>query len=270
MAEGTPQEQAVAICYREWEQGTKGQYWIAFDKSRRSLETWTARQFKEALRESAKPILEARSIPDMKNAVVDSRPIEDAFVRVYQRVGREFASAIYKSLTRKKNEMLFTSWDDWMERFALTQSGDRIVGITNTTLDRIRKVINEGVQNELGTNEIARNIRESSAMSMRRAQTIARTEVIGASNAGAVLGAESTGLDYKKEWIASIDSRTRSFANGDMYDHVELDGVTVEKNEKFATSTAFGVEMLEYPGDPSGSAGNVINCRCTVGFIPYE
>jgi uncharacterized protein with gpF-like domain len=84
------------------------------------------------------------------------------------------------------------------------------------------------------------------------------------------LGAESTGLDYKKEWIASIDSRTRSFEKGDMYDHVELDGVTVEKNEKFATSTAFGVEMLEYPGDPSGSPGNIINCRCTVAFIPYE
>ena len=270
MAEGTPQEQAVAICYREWEQGEKGQYWIKFEKSRRTLEAWTARQFREAIRQSAKPILEARSISEMKAADVDIQPIRDAFVKVYQRVGREFASAIYKNLTRKKNELLFTSWDDWMERFALTEAGTKIVGIGDTTLKRIRRVIDQGIKDELGTNEIARNIRSSSAMSMRRAQTIARTEVIGASNAGAVLGADSTGLEYRKEWIASIDSRTRSFDNGDEYDHIEMDGVIIDKNESFATPTAFGVELLKYPGDPDGSPGNIINCRCTVGFIPYE
>jgi len=31
-----------------------------------------------------------------------------------------------------------------------------------------------------------------------------------------------------------------------------------------------GGERLMYPGDPSGSAENVINCRCAVGHIPVE
>jgi hypothetical protein len=26
-------------------------------------------------------------------------------------------------------------------------------------------------------------------------------------------------------------------------------------------------EELMYPGDPSGSAGNVINCRCAIGYV---
>ena len=26
-------------------------------------------------------------------------------------------------------------------------------------------------------------------------------------------------------------------------------------------------EQLAYPGDPSGSAGNVINCRCTIAIL---
>ena len=28
------------------------------------------------------------------------------------------------------------------------------------------------------------------------------------------------------------------------------------------------MDELAYPGDPKGRAGNVINCRCTVGIIP--
>ena len=27
-----------------------------------------------------------------------------------------------------------------------------------------------------------------------------------------------------------------------------------------------GGEQLEYPGDPSGSAENVINCKCVIGY----
>jgi len=37
-----------------------------------------------------------------------------------------------------------------------------------------------------------------------------------------------------------------------------MDGVRVPLNENFNVDG----EMLEYPGDPSGSAGNIINCRC--------
>ncbi len=269
MDEGTPREQAIAICINEWEQSKAGQYWIKFERSRRSLEGWTTKQFKEALRKSAEPILEA-SLPDMKNRELDPEPMKEAFVRVYQRVGREFANVIYKNLTRKKNEVLFTSWDQHMENFALTRSLDRITNINLVSIQRIRKVINQGIQEEKGSDEIARMIRASYPMSTRRAQTIARTEVISASNEGAVLGANSTGLDYKKEWIAAIDSRTRSFDKGDRFDHIEMDGVTVEKNEPFMTPGVNGREALDYPGDPNGSAGNVINCRCTVAFIPYE
>lgn len=270
MDEGTPREQAVAICIRQWEQGKSGQYWIKFEKSRRTLESWTARQFREALRKSAEPILEANTLSDMQSRELDPEPMKNAFVSVYQRVGKEFANAIYKNLTKTKNEVLFTSWDQHMTNFALNRSLDRINNINLVSIQRIRKVINQGIQEEQGTDEIARMIRSSYPMSMRRAQTIARTEIVSASNEGAVLGAASTGLDYKKEWIAAIDSRTRSFDNGDMYDHVEMDGEQVEKNEPFMTPTTRGKEALDYPGDPNGSPGNVINCRCTVAFIPYE
>jgi hypothetical protein len=31
-----------------------------------------------------------------------------------------------------------------------------------------------------------------------------------------------------------------------------------------------GVEEMEVPGDPSASAENTINCRCTIGYLPKE
>ena len=43
-------------------------------------------------------------------------------------------------------------------------------------------------------------------------------------------------------------------------DHAEADGQEVGMDEAFDV----GGEQLMYPGDPAGSAGNTINCRCTV------
>jgi hypothetical protein len=31
-----------------------------------------------------------------------------------------------------------------------------------------------------------------------------------------------------------------------------------------------GGEALMYPGDPAGSAGQVINCRCAMGWVVKE
>mgnify|MGYP001804312122 CR=1 FL=1 len=43
-----------------------------------------------------------------------------------------------------------------------------------------------------------------------------------------------------------------------------MDGVRVGKDEDFDVQG----EKLAYPGDPKGSAANVINCRCTVAVVP--
>jgi hypothetical protein len=42
----------------------------------------------------------------------------------------------------------------------------------------------------------------------------------------------------------------------------DVDGQKVGINEMFIV----GGENLEFPGDPFGSPGNVINCRCTLFF----
>ena len=89
---------------------------------------------------------------------------------------------------------------------------------------------------------------------------IAPTESHAASNAAQQQAAVATGLPMLKEWVAANQpDRTRQ-------DHQEADGQTVELHMPFIV----GGEELMQPGDPTGSAENVINCRCVSAFVVQD
>ena len=73
-----------------------------------------------------------------------------------------------------------------------------------------------------------------------------------------------------KEWLTARDERVRTFANGDKADHRQMNGKKVRFNEKFEVPTATGVDFMDRPADPAGSAANVVNCRCVLLIIPDE
>jgi len=60
--------------------------------------------------------------------------------------------------------------------------------------------------------------------------------------------------------VSSQGERTRTIADGAQFDHLAADGQRVGMNEPFVIEGVNGDEELRYPGDPMGSAGNVINC----------
>ena len=81
----------------------------------------------------------------------------------------------------------------------------------------------------------------------------ARTAVTGAQNAGRMdsyVAAEKMGIKVRKEWLATIDGRTR-------HSHAMLDGKVLDKDKKFENGCMF-------PGDPNGPPWEVYNCRCTL------
>lgn len=81
----------------------------------------------------------------------------------------------------------------------------------------------------------------------------ARTAFTGAQNAGRMdsyAAAEKMGIKLKKEWLATLDSRTR-------HSHAMLDGEKVDQDKKFSNGCRF-------PGDPQGPAWEIYNCRCTM------
>ena len=88
----------------------------------------------------------------------------------------------------------------------------------------------------------------------------ARTAMTSAQNAGRMEmmhEAEDEGVNVRKKWIATLDSRTRDA-------HADLDGETAAVDEAFHTAD-YGDIM--YPGDPAAEPGNVYNCRCTLGYV---
>lgn len=144
----------------------------------------------------------------------------------------------------------------------------RIGGVVMETRMNIIRAIARGYVDGLSIEEIAEMIIEKALqMSESRAKTIARTEIHGAANYGAWQAAKRAGVSTKKEWLSAQDLRTRSIDAGDEWDHLNYDGTTVGMDETFPFQSSKGQQdALMYPGDPSGAAGNVINCRCTLAF----
>lgn len=101
-----------------------------------------------------------------------------------------------------------------------------------------------------------------------QALRIARTEATAASNLGGLQAAKDSGFAMDKVWISATDPRTRRLSKGDYFDHLEMNGVQIPMSEKFKVPGKFGVDELEFPGDPKGHPANIINCRCTLVYRP--
>lgn len=118
--------------------------------------------------------------------------------------------------------------------------------------------------------QIAKRIRGTFESNLSRSVKIARTETTRVENSArqdVANTAAKSGLPMKKKWVSTIDDDTRGMKSTDRYDHVAADGQVVDYDEPFIVSG----EELMYPGDENGSAGNVINCRCTmVSFVDKD
>ena len=133
----------------------------------------------------------------------------------------------------------------------------RITMVSETLRNQIVNVIGEGQATGSTLPEISKNLRTLSRSIPRfRADMIARTEVHGAANYGADEAAKATGLKLRKEWVAVGDARTRD-------EHESMDGTVVDMDQEFN----FGSYRLMYPGDRSGPARGVINCRCQIAHV---
>lgn len=118
---------------------------------------------------------------------------------------------------------------------------------------KISGEISRGIATGQMYSEISRNIASWARIPKNNAVRIARTEahrIQAKASMNACYKAQSKGADVVKEWDASLDSKTRD-------SHVKVNGEIRELDEKFSNN-------LMYPGDPSGEAGEVINCRCVL------
>lgn len=118
----------------------------------------------------------------------------------------------------------------------------------------IASAITQGVLQGESMDRVARRLRSVADMDYRAAMRTARTTMTSAQNAGRVDAyrrAEGMGVHVRKQWLATLDRRTR-------HSHRRLDGEVVGMDESFSNG-------LGYPGDPGPGIGSeVYNCRCTL------
>ncbi len=126
------------------------------------------------------------------------------------------------------------------------------LGVDTKNLKKsISAEVTRGIASGMSYDDIARNISNVSKAPLSRARTIARTEghrIQQESTRDAQQKSKSKGADVVKMWDSTLDGKTRP-------SHRRVDGEIRELDESFSNG-------LDFPGDPSGKASEVVNCRC--------
>lgn len=124
-------------------------------------------------------------------------------------------------------------------------------------MQKVNSALLQGILQGDSIDTIALRLRNVTNMNKKASIRNARTMTTRAENAGryyAYKRAESIGVKVQKQWIATLDGRTR-------HTHRMLDKETVDFDEDFSNG-------LAYPGDPDGAPSEVYNCRCVLQAIP--
>jgi hypothetical protein len=167
-----------------------------------------------------------------------------------------------------RNTNLIRMWQSLLDNFLEVRLTGRISRINQTTNERIARIIENGLLEGLGQEDIAREIRKEagSNINVNRSRYIARTETVVAANQGKYLSARSSRLVMKKKWMPAVDARTRH-SHRDM---LNRDWIGLEEDFAIMNQELGVLEPALYPGDARLSAANVINCRCTLVCEPQR
>lgn len=136
-----------------------------------------------------------------------------------------------------------------------------------------KRALKRGIDLEYGKKQITKSVTSSilqgksikhiaddlqnriSTMNRDSAIRTARTAVTSAQNAGRMdsyAAAQKMGIKLKREWVATLDNRTR-------HAHAMLDGQQADIDKPFKVD---GYDIM-FPGDTSAPGYLVYNCRCT-------
>lgn len=143
----------------------------------------------------------------------------------------------------------------------LSAVSNRMVRTVDTTFDLVARQVSIGANLGEGAAEIADRVDgvlsvTGSERWPNRATVVARTETMGALNAGRqdafAAVADELDVPFEQMWVATLDRRVRPT-------HRSADGQRVPAGQPFVVGGA----SLRFPGDPLGPGKEVIQCRCT-------
>lgn len=124
---------------------------------------------------------------------------------------------------------------------------------------RVQSVITQGILQGESIPDLTKRLEKVTGGEHGAAIRNARTMITGVQNAGrmdAQARAKRMGIPVRKQWMATLNSRTRHW-------HRELDGVIVDIEEPFVHAIPGNPSAeIMCPGDPDADPADICNCRC--------
>lgn len=237
-------------------------YIRARERATNSTERLFAIRIRRALKESVQPIyrhIELMGVNGISENLIDSKPIERALMWLYTDWAFKYGERFAKNLPVGKKDF----WTDELKRLLGLKAAKKVTDIVNITKRLAQKTIqqaltlaNEGASIEKIQVAIKKGIEsEGGLMSAGRARVIARTEVISASNTATHEAVRISGAKVQHKWL------TGGANIRDTHIAAEAQG-WIPFDQPFSV----GAYSMMHPGDPSGGAEEVINCKCVEIF----
>jgi len=193
----------------------------------------------------------------------DTNQMLSTYINIYTEIGKVHGKRVGKNINLGLKDFTYDIFERYFFQnvtIYITKFGlGRIKTVQETFIADISRLLANRIDLGQTIVEAAReikNIVNKPSFYKWQALRIARTETTAAANFAAVEAGKVSGFVMEKEWISALDDRTRG-------DHAGANGQRVLEGDKFNV----GGEMLSYPGDPAGSAGTVVNCRCTIAIV---
>lgn len=171
-------------------------------------------------------------------------------------IEQSFRSGGGAALTKARVPIVFDQDNMDARRFLGLREQRFATQVAPNAWNELNLKLRRGLARGASIDELADIVRSLPAFAPGRAETIARTEVIGAYNGGLEEGFKQSGVVSAKVWIAALDDRTRDT-------HAQLHDQQVPLGDKFVSSSGASGPA---PGQ-MGAAAEDINCRCTIEAI---
>lgn len=175
------------------------------------------------------------SIPNYENAVKETADAE------FDLMGIEMSFDVQNPEVQK-----------WLKQYGL----DKCTSVTETLHEELKDSLIEGLNAGESINQLMERIDDvyTDKLEDYQLERIARTEIIGASNQGALFSYKDAGVEFKS-WLSASDERVRDTHFKASVDYVQ--GIPI--NEDFKV----GADQMVAPCQGNLPEEN-INCRCTL------
>lgn len=211
------------------------------------------------------PLINYNNYKELIRSSMNWQAMNQAYLKVYTRIGIVHGNRVGRELNKEQKRYVRDLYESKFLRsiyeWVQTNLGQRIVDVNEYTIELIQQLVTDSIDRNYSVSQMRAYLERSlnsPKFTRVRSLRIARTETTTAANHAAFEASEESDLVLDKEWISVLLPTTR-------HDHRLEDGTAVPKDQRF--KMADGTLML-YPGDPSGPARQVINCNCTIAFVP--